>query len=209
MNYKSQWGQDKWVAELFSHKRELFFLDIGAYDGETISNTYYLEKELNWKGILIEPNPYEYNKLIKVRTNPSEQICISNIEGPVKFILNGWSSAINENFTDDEILKLRNSNNEIEIQSYKIETILNKHNTPKIIDYMSLDVEGGEFEILNSFPFNDYKIMAMNVEHNAHLGKKSIEKRQLIKELLLNHDYKFHHSYEADDFYIHISKETK
>ena len=52
--FYSQVGQDKWVCEYFNYKKGGFFLDIGAADGITINNTYYLEKELEWKGICIE-----------------------------------------------------------------------------------------------------------------------------------------------------------
>ena len=198
-NFVSQWGQDKWVVDLFKNKRNGYFLDIGAYDGKTISNTYYLEKELDWKGILIEPNPDEFNKLIKIRANPAEQVCITPIDSKVKLILNGWFSGVDAEYTD----YIPNKSNQIEVNGLSFETLLNKYNSPNIIDYMSLDIEGGEYEVLKTFPFNKYKILSMTVEHNAHIGEKQKNKQRLIRELLNNNGYKYDHTHEADDYFIY------
>src|SRR5208282_2318440 len=52
--YYSQLGQDKWVIEnIFKHRRGGFFVDIGAYNGVDISNTYYMEQQLGWSGICV------------------------------------------------------------------------------------------------------------------------------------------------------------
>ena len=52
---KSQLAQDIFVASMTNEKESNFFVEIGATDGVNISNTHLLEKELNWKGILVEP----------------------------------------------------------------------------------------------------------------------------------------------------------
>ena len=57
MKYFSHIGQDAWVAACLQFKRNGFFLDFGAFDGQTISNTYSLEKDLGLNGICGEPNP--------------------------------------------------------------------------------------------------------------------------------------------------------
>ena len=55
--YISQLGQDKFIDEFFGKKEKLTFLDVGAHDGVTISNTFFLEKNRNWNGICIEAQP--------------------------------------------------------------------------------------------------------------------------------------------------------
>jgi len=67
LNYMSHIGQDAWVAECMQYKKGGFFLDFGAFDGKTISNTYMLEKDLEWKGICVEPNPRYFNLLCERR----------------------------------------------------------------------------------------------------------------------------------------------
>ena len=58
----SQFGQDLQVLSFYNGKRDGFFVDIGAYDGKYISNTYMLEKNFDWKGICVEPNIRYFNK---------------------------------------------------------------------------------------------------------------------------------------------------
>jgi len=67
MNLKSQHDQDKFIIDYFNKKQNGFFIDIGAHDGITLSNTYILEKEFNWNGICIEPMLHQYKKLEKNR----------------------------------------------------------------------------------------------------------------------------------------------
>ena len=67
MKYYSQAGQDKWVDDFFKSKKDGYFLDIGAYDGIHLSNTYYLENELGWDGLCIDADADVYNNLDKNR----------------------------------------------------------------------------------------------------------------------------------------------
>ena len=65
MEYISQIGQDRFIDEFFNKKENGFFVDVGANEGVRISNTYFLEKVRNWKGICIEPLPVEFKELQK------------------------------------------------------------------------------------------------------------------------------------------------
>ena len=67
MEYKSQHKQDEFVVNYFKGKKNGVFVDIGAHDGITLSNTYVLEKELGWTGICVEPMDHEYKKLTECR----------------------------------------------------------------------------------------------------------------------------------------------
>jgi hypothetical protein len=76
----SSFNQDTWIIKnIFKYKKNLFFIDVGAYDGISNSNTILFEKFYNWKGLLFEPNKINYNKLLKFRNNSfCHQIVISN-----------------------------------------------------------------------------------------------------------------------------------
>ena len=76
----SQLGQDKIVDEYFRGKRHGVFVDIGAYDGLTFSNTLMLERERDWTGICIEPLPDIFAELRKNRRCICVQACIGNRE---------------------------------------------------------------------------------------------------------------------------------
>lgn len=200
--FYSQWAQDKWVAEFFKYKRNGYFLDIGAFDGIQLSNTYYLEKELSWTGILIEPNPIEFAKLKSIRTSHAEQVCITPTEGAFDFIVNNVFSAIDADFTD-EVAKgwTPHQQSRTTVLGYRLETILKKYNAPATIDFMSLDIEGGEFVILETFPFDQYTFKTMIIEHNAHYSDSNKIKQQKVRSLLESKGYKYHHSHEADDYF--------
>ena len=77
-NDKSQFGQDEKVAKLFNYKRNGFFIEAGAYDGEVYSNTLQLERRYNWTGLLVEPNPDNFVKLLaKNRKSYAIETCLS------------------------------------------------------------------------------------------------------------------------------------
>ena len=77
-NDKSQFVQDEIVAKLFNYKRNGFFIEAGAYDGKVYSNTLQLELRYNWTGILVEPNPDNFVKLLtKNRKSYAIETCLS------------------------------------------------------------------------------------------------------------------------------------
>jgi hypothetical protein len=61
--FYSQYGQDIFISGLFQGKKDGVFVDIGAYDGIIMSNTYYLERELGWTGVCVEADKEIYERL--------------------------------------------------------------------------------------------------------------------------------------------------
>ncbi len=85
--YFSQFGQDKFLdQEIFKGMKKGFFVDIGAYDGITVSNTYFFEKYRNWQGICVEPIPSRFEQLKLNRNAICVNGCISNQGGTAKFL---------------------------------------------------------------------------------------------------------------------------
>ena len=173
IKYISQAGQDKWVIETLDINNG-YFLDIGAYDGIDISNTYILEKEFNWDGICVDADPNNFKKLTNVRGVTCINCAVSNKPGIVNFTSQGAGGHINPN-----------GNQSIEAKTLRM--ILKENNCPKIIDYISLDIEGYETKALEGFPFDEYEFKLMTVEHNLYLGDKT--NKDKIKEILLNNGY--------------------
>jgi len=156
--FYSQVKQDKWVCEFFNYKKNGYFLDLGAYDGIELSNTYYLEKELNWSGICVEASKIIFEKLKLQRICICLNNAIYNKNIMVNFISSGMGGRIsNNNYTES-------------VQAVTIKDILKKNNSPKIIDYISLDIEGDEYEALLGFPFTDYEAILWTIEHNLYNG---------------------------------------
>jgi len=203
-SYQSQHGQDKFIHEnFFPEKKEGTFVEIGAYDGTTFSNTYFFEKELKWKGLCIEPNPQAFNRLKNARNAICVQGCISEKPGTVKFIqLSGYCEMLSgiQNKYDPEHVKRIDSElashggakTEIEVAALTLNSLVLEHGIGRI-DYLSIDTEGGEWDILNSIDFNALDIDVISVENNYG--------DQKIKQFLLSKGYAFIQKLDCDEIY--------
>jgi FkbM family methyltransferase len=174
--YYSQYQQDRYIDFFFSKKSKGIFLDIGANDGISLSNTYFFEKERSWSGICIEPIPSSFEKLKANRNCILENCCVLDKENVVTFReVTGPSEMLSGilNFFDDT--HINRINNEIElyggtyrdiqIQAKNLNNIL-KQNNLCCIDYCSIDTEGAEEFIVKSIDFDKYKINAFTIENN-------------------------------------------
>ncbi len=199
--------QDKWVVrEIFKNKKNGFFVDLAATNGFHQNNTYFLEKKLNWRGVCIEPNKNFFKKLIKLRNVKCFcEIVSSKIEN-VNYLNNGGVGGIigdkfdNNNKKRKDLIQKALKNNRVENrQSKTLYEILKKAKAPKVIDYLSLDVEGAELEVLKNFPFKKYKFLSMTIERPP---------KQLNK-ILFKNGYVFVKNYKVDGFYVHESLKKK
>src|SRR5690349_12765331 len=82
----SQYGQDLLVLELLGGMRGGFFLDSGAADGVSSSNTLLLEQSYGWKGICVEPNSTLFTQLVRNRRCTCVNCCLYDREGTVEFL---------------------------------------------------------------------------------------------------------------------------
>jgi FkbM family methyltransferase len=204
MNSYSQLGQDIEVLSFYKNKTNGYFLEIGASDGILLSNTYLLEKDYNWKGICCEPLP---NKFIELKKNRPNSICIDkavyNSTGDIveflianKFDLLSGINAHIDKYRD----YIGENKSYINVETILFNDLLESNNAPLFIDYLSLDTEGTELEILKSIDLTKYIFGLIDVEHNF------IEpRRSEIKELLISHGYIYKGENKWDDSYIHNS----
>ena len=174
--YKSQFGQDKFVIKkVLNYKKGGYFVDIGAYDGVHLSNTYALEKMLDWRGICVEPSK-KFFDLTKNRNC----LCIQAAAGPdsdtmIQFLYYGQSPALSGNIsTISNHLKMEDliGSEALEMKTVSLYDLLKKNNAPKYIDYLNIDTEGYEYEILKNFKFDEYKFGVITVEHNNNVNLK-------------------------------------
>ena len=171
--YPSQAGQDKIIKEVFfNNKRNGFFIEIGAYDGIMGSNCYHFERFLNWNGIAIEASNIQFEKLKKNRKCKLLNDAISEEVKEVQFmeVIEGLTqmSGINNNFFERN-LNIISNDQASKIKSFNIKTITFDQVVSKNtdIDYLSIDIEGGEMALLKSINFNDYEIKVISVENNV------------------------------------------
>jgi FkbM family methyltransferase len=200
----SQNGQDLEVIKFYNNKYGGFFIEIGSNDGVKFSNTYLLETKYKWKGICCEPIPYSFENLVKNRPN---SICyneaVYNKTGlKVTFdISNGCDmlSGITEHI-DKHKPYVELNKTSIEVQTISLLDVLDNANAPSFIEYMSLDTEGSEFEILKDFDFEKYTFGLIDIEHNY------VEPRRTqIRDLLTSNGYEYLRENKEDDCYKHKS----
>ena len=188
--YTSQAGQDKIIKKkFFDGKKNGFFIEIGAYDGIIGSNCYHFERFLNWDGIAIEPSNVQFEKLKRNRKCKVLNNAISDEVKEVEFIevTEGLTqmSGINDSFFKRNINIISN-NQPSKTKSISLKTITFDEIVPKNrdIDYLSIDIEGGEMNLLKSIDFKINNIKVVSVENN-------IPKEQNFKNFFEKINFKY------------------
>ncbi len=198
-------GQDVWVInEVYNGKRNGFFVELGAADGFSDSNTFILEKHYGWSGLLIEPNPINYNRITNWhhRTSTKVPLAVDPEPGNLEFMIDGQRSSLlvdeADNMTERRASKLarfREKGMVVTVEAVPLEEVLDRYNAPADIDYFSLDVEGSETRIMRNFPFDRYRFHAMTIERPT----------PELNELLFANGYHFVRNSLYDTFYVHES----
>ena len=184
----SQLGQDLWVLQRTGMKQGGYFVEFGASDGRLLSNTCLLETEFGWKGICAEPNPAFYDRLRVNRTCTTVPDCVMGETGKtVEFILAseyGTVAGFDDSDTHAERRRaFRAQGQVISVPTISLHDMLVKYGAPRQIDYISIDTEGTEYEILAAFPFDQWDVQLLTVEHNF------TPLREKIHDLLRGHGY--------------------
>lgn len=186
-SYAQNW-QDFWVLENTENKMNGYFVDFGACDGIVFSNTYLLEKEFEWTGIVCEPNKNYHQDLQKNRSAKIDLRCVYSKSGEMIPFLNVENhdelSAIESYAYMDEHTDKRKRHTQSLVETVSLNDLLKQHDAPAYIDYLSIDTEGSEFDILSNFNFENYYIKLITVEHNW------TPYREKIYDLLVSKGYK-------------------
>ena len=201
-NYQDIWAL--WEANK-NPSGDKFFVEFGATDGKTSSNTYILEKNYGWKGVLAEPNPAWHQELYKNRSCHITEKCVFDMSNSkVEFLMaeSPDLSTIKGFGSDDQFGEERKKSKSIAVDTISLVDLLDTYNAPLIIDYMSVDTEGSEYGILNTF-FNankKYTVKTFTIEHNTAMRDK-------IYNLMKANGYerKFSELSRWDDFYVKVS----
>ena len=180
MQFYSQLGQDQFLFErFFFGKRNGIFVDIGAYDGKTFSNTLFFEQSLGWTGLCIEPLPGEFEKLQSCRTATCANTCVSDYNG-ISDMLDvdvtndaRMLSGLIENYDPrhvERIDRVSIQKSVIRVPVTTLTDLLQTHNLTKV-DYCSIDTEGSELKILLSLDFEQYDISLFTIGNNYKDGR--------------------------------------
>jgi FkbM family methyltransferase len=197
--FNSQDNQDFYLENnIFKGYKNGFYVDVGAHDGISINNTLYFEKNNNWTGINIEPIKKVFDKLVINRPNNININCaVCNNDGETEFLNNtGYTemiSGIKNSFDPRHLQRLQKENKQmgsttevIKVNTKKLETIFDENNISHV-NYLSIDVEGAEFEVIKSINFDKVFIDVIGFENN--FNDVSIP----IIEYLVNKNFVFIH----------------
>ena len=206
--YKAQDDLDIKLKK-FLNKRNGFFIEIGANDGIHQSNTFYLEKNKNWSGLLVEPGKEAFSRLIKNRSKRNifvNAACVPFYYDKDSITFNdyylmGYTEAINSDndlvdHKNHSIRYIKNTDQDHAIYSVPaidLNTILLENNAPRNIDFFSLDVEGEELSVLEGLDFQTFNIELLLIESRdlrrttEFLNKKNM---YLIEEYGSNYLFK-------------------
>lgn len=198
-------GQDLLVADLLENKRDGVFVDIGANDGLTISNTRYLEKELGWSGIAVEPIPSVFETLKANRNCTLVNGCVTTESGMGRFfeVVGGphmlSTLAIhNIGLTARRLRKNAVRQNakirEIDVRCFTFAELAEKHGVREI-DFLSVHTEGGELEILKSIDFSRFPTKVVSVENNYYTPE--------IRSHLESQGFFYLGTFKVDEIYLH------
>jgi len=198
---KSQLRQDIFVLSELNYKKNGYFVEFGATNGIDLSNTYLLETEYGWNGILAEPAIYWHNDLNKNRKVNIDKRCVWKNTGEF-LIFNETNcaelSTIDTMSNNDFHGKTREDGKKYPVQTISLIDLLDKYQAPKEIDYLSIDTEGSEFDILENFDFQKYKIKIITCEHNHS------PMREKLNDLFQKNKYqkKYEHLTQFDDWWV-------
>lgn len=182
------------------------FLEIGCWDGELISQTAYLERARGWSGVCVDPFPRNFGNrncivcaraisrdgqpraFLKVTTDRRYGGDVSYFSGFKESVLRGINWPLIQEHCDYE---------EIQVETITIGQLYELYALPEYIEFLSVDIEGGELEIFQSIDFNRYRFGLIAFEHNMDQDVQGA-----IGAILGRHGYQLLESWMLDDLYI-------
>ncbi|HYC48196.1 MAG TPA: FkbM family methyltransferase [Burkholderiales bacterium] len=205
---RAQLFQDLYVAHRLRDKRSGWFVEFGAMDGITLSNTYYLETALGWNGIVAEPMPMWHAALAQNRRARIDRRCVWWESGKtLDFVASNKYpelSSIAEFAQDDYQAAQRAVDaTTISVDTVSLNDLLAEHGAPRDIDYLSIDTEGSELDILAAFDFERFRVSVITVEHNFRE-----DVRASLHQLLGAHGFvrELELFSRFDDWYVHPAR---
>jgi FkbM family methyltransferase len=202
---KSGLHQDLFVLSELEFKTGGFFVEFGATDGVAGSNTLLLEKEFGWNGILAEPARHWQPALRQSRNCSIETDCVWRETGQTLTFNEtdfGELSTIDSFSSSDSLSWGRTKGKKYPVNTISLIDLLDKYKSPRTVDYLSIDTEGSEFEILSGFDFSKYRFRVITCEHNL------TRQREKIFALLTENGYvrKLEELSGVDDWYVRVEE---
>ena len=202
---RAQYWQDLFVLSQLNFKRNGYFVEFGATNGVSSSNTYLLERRYGWTGIVAEPARCWHANLLSNRRCRVETRCVwakSGLMLPFTETAQPVLSTLAQFETVDQHAAKRQGGLHYEVPTISLLDLLQTHAAPQRVDYLSIDTEGSEHDILSAFDFERYRFSVITCEHNFP------PMRQKLHELLTGNGYerRFEQFSACDDWYVDIRR---
>jgi FkbM family methyltransferase len=198
---KAEFRQDLFVLSELNFKHGGYFVEFGAADGYAGSNTCLLEEQFSWGGILCEPARIWHTELRRNRKVNVDTRCVWSRSGATVSLNEATLASLStiDSFSSSDCHpEARQKGVRYDVETVSLNDLLSRYNAPSHIDYLSIDTEGSEFEILKAFDFNKYCFSCITVEHNHS------PMRDKIYSLLTENGYirKYVEVSQVDDWYV-------
>ena len=195
MNYGGSETQNtRWVLESLQNKKNGYFIDIGCNQPKDGNNTYVLEKNFAWNGIVVEPNAQHFTDIQNMRT------CTKILGRPIfdhnDFVdfmiikddrLHGYSGikeTLNPNLkfnfesSDQTIIfdgvSRQTKSKIVKLQAMSPDTLVKEYSVPKVFDYLKIDAEGAEINIIKNWPWDKARPTLVSIESDPETTAKSV-----------------------------------
>jgi hypothetical protein len=198
----SQHDIERYLDERF--KVPGYFLEIGCWKGDLISQTYYLEKNKGWTGLCVDPFPYSFEKrtckLCKKaisgdgKVREFVRVSIDRRYGGDVSYFSGFKDSIQTHwdliseFCDYEIIGL---------ETITFTQLAEIYVIPQFVEFLSVDTEGSELEIFQTIPFDKFSFGLIVFEHN----RNDVVKNE-VGEILVKNGYHLLEALQVDDVYV-------
>ncbi|KAA9006733.1 FkbM family methyltransferase [Histidinibacterium aquaticum] len=199
--YSSQAGQDRIVDSLLAGKTGGTFADIGGYDGVTGSNTLFFERHRGWTGLLVEPVAAQLERARVARSCACVGCAVSAEAGEAEFIevregfrqMSGLAASYDPDILAEVRKDSRHKEETVTVETRTLSDILTEGGVPDP-DYVSLDIEGGELPVLESFPFDKHDVTAWSIENTRGLPR--------VAEIMRDNGYSLADFCGPDEIYL-------
>lgn len=199
--FYGQFGEDRYLSTFFDDNYIGTCVDVGADDGISGSNTFYFEQK-GWFALCIEPIPHSFNKCSRIRKNVIN-CCVGDqdkedVEFNIVNLHSGNTSAISSLKIDERLIEshkhLLNNIEKISVKVKTLNTIFKENNVPKFIDFISIDTENTELDVLKGLDFNMYNVNFLIIENNFN--------EKFIENYLTTQNFKKIRRHAVNDFYV-------
>ena len=203
--YQAQHGEDRWLEHYFRGAKSGFFVEVGAYDGLVLSNTFFLES-LGWRGILVEPVPEKARRCRENRPHARVFECAAVAPGTpaeIQFdLVEGGEVYSTSAMTPEHAARLVEyglTRRSIAVSTRTLDSILEEV-APKRVDFVSIDVEGAELDVLRGFDLDVWHPRVVMIEVNT--PRRSDE----IARLFRSAGYVYLTSLGINDVYVPLTE---